>query len=93
MRYGRRFLERVFTPWEIAVNHLNHQGFIADEVRLSLLRQGPQGAALGEIGTRLPRMGEPSIALRDRVRRAHDQRFVTDGQARMALGLTVDDRL
>jgi Zn-dependent peptidase ImmA (M78 family) len=81
------------TPWEIAVNHLNHQGFIADEVRLALLRQGPEGAPQGEIGTRLPKAGEPSIAVRDRVRRAHEDGFVTDGQVRVALGLTVDERL
>ena len=75
------------------MNHLNHQGFIADEVRLALLRQGPQGVAAGEVGTQLPQVGEPSIALSDRVRRAHDQGLITDGQARVALGLTVDDRL
>ncbi len=79
------------TPWEIAVNHLNHQGFIADEVRLALLRQGrrTRSTPRGAVDTRLPEPGEPSFAIRDRVRRAHDVGFLTDGQARAALGLTV----
>jgi len=54
---------------------------------------GRAGAAPGDIGTRLPAAGAPSIALRDRVRRAHEEALLTDGQARVALGLTVDDRL
>lgn len=75
------------TPWEIAVNHLNNHGFIANDVRVTLLQQGPMNAPLGASGTRLGAPGGPSVALLDRVRRASDDGIITDGQARAALGL------
>jgi transcriptional regulator with XRE-family HTH domain len=81
------------TPWEIAANHLNHHGYISDDARITLLQQGPQGAPVGTIGTRLPVPGAPSVVLAERLRRAHDEGIVTDGQARVALGLSVDSPL
>lgn len=84
---------RFCTPWEIAVNQLNHQGYIADSARTTLLREGPCGPPPGAIATRLPGLGAPSIAVRDRLRQAHAQGLVTDGQARVALDIAVDEPL
>mgnify|MGYP001010085295 CR=1 FL=1 len=81
------------TPWEIAVNHLCNQRFIDVALRPALLEDGPRRSAPGSIETRLPQPGGASLALRDRVRRAYDKNIITDGQARVALGLTVDQPL
>lgn len=81
------------TPWEIAVNHLNNHGFISDEARETLLHQGAHDDTTGLVVTRLPHPGAPSVALSERVRRAHRDGLVTDGQVRVALKLTVDDPL
>ena len=94
---GRRLVakarEHFSTPWEIAANHLNNHGFISDGVREALLHQGPKVTPTGLLGTRLPGTAAPSIALSDRVRHAHREGLVTDGQVRVALKLTVDDPL
>lgn len=81
------------TPWEIAVNHLNHQGYLSDDVRLALLRQGPRGASPGSIETRLPPDGSPSFVMRERVKRANEELIISDGQARVALGLSISEAL
>ncbi|MBI5515994.1 MAG: ImmA/IrrE family metallo-endopeptidase [Deltaproteobacteria bacterium] len=81
------------TPWEITVNHLNHRDYLANDVRETLLRQGPQGTPVGAASTRLPPPGGPSIALGDRVRRAHEDGTLTDGQVRVALGLSASEAL
>jgi hypothetical protein len=79
------------TPWEIATNHLNHHGFISDSARLALLQR--KSAPIRGAATRLPGAGKPSIALTDRVRRANEEGIITDGQARVALRISVDDAL
>jgi len=81
------------TPWEIAANHLNHHGFISNEARETLLHQRPKDAPTGLLATRLPDPGASSIALSERVRRAHRDGLITDGQVRVALKLAVDDPL
>lgn len=81
------------TPWEIAVNHLCNRKFVEPELRERLLREGPRGTVPGRIGTKLPPPDRPSIALRDRVRRAWDEGILTDGQVRVALGITLEQPL
>lgn len=76
------------TPWEIAVNHLQNRKFISVAMQKKLLEKGPSGPLTGAAQTRLPIAGAPSIAVRGRAQAAHERGLITDGQARVALGLS-----
>ncbi|HEX7602925.1 MAG TPA: ImmA/IrrE family metallo-endopeptidase, partial [Polyangiaceae bacterium] len=81
------------SPWQIAAHHLHNHGYLAESTRDQLLVPGAQAATTGEVTTRLPAPDAVSVALLDRVTRAHQQGAITDGQAREALKLGLDTRL
>lgn len=77
------------TPHEIAANHLCNQNFVKLRLRERLeSEKTPFSGTPPE--TRLPSPGAPSRLVADYIQRAYRDGFLTDGEARGALGL---DRL
>jgi Zn-dependent peptidase ImmA (M78 family)/transcriptional regulator with XRE-family HTH domain len=77
------------TPYEITANHLSNLNFVDLRLRERLeSERTPFSGTVPE--TRLPTLGAPSRLVADYVHRAYREGFLTDGEARGALGL---DRL
>ena len=70
--------------------HLAHE---LAHVTLGIAPARSAGCPAGAIVTTLPASGAPSIVLMERVGRAHGDGIITDGQARVALRLSVDEPL
>ncbi len=84
--------EHFCTPWAITAHHLFHRGYISESARDAIVDDRAPKERVQAPG-RLPNANEPSIAFADRIRLLHDKGLITDGQARVALTLSIDDRL
>jgi Zn-dependent peptidase ImmA (M78 family)/transcriptional regulator with XRE-family HTH domain len=74
------------TPHEIAANHLCNLNFV--DLRLRERLESERTAFSGTPpDTRLPSLGAPSRLVADYIHRAYRDGFLTDGEARGALGL------
>jgi hypothetical protein len=77
------------TPHEIAVNHLCNHRFVHISMRERLEHDTTPFTGTVPVTT-LPRVSEPSIAVREHAEAAHRDCYITDGEARAILDL---DRL
>jgi Zn-dependent peptidase ImmA (M78 family) len=81
-----RVRSRFGTPHPIAANHLCNLGFISGELR-ERLETGVSTFAGAPPETTLPGIEGPSVLVARLAERAHGEGLVTDGEARMMLGL------
>jgi Zn-dependent peptidase ImmA (M78 family) len=78
--------------WQITANHLCNHGFVDRSLRAWL--EALEAHALAPSwSVVLPPLDGPSVLVRTRAQRAHEQALITDGEARAMLGLEPIDPL